>query len=258
MDMMVTELGPSWPRSNPPPPPHPPTPNPTPKPPPPPPPHPPPSDMDMMVTELAAALPVTVLPGADDPANVSLPQQPLHACLFPGAAPYSSARPRAREFRAGECAAGGASGASHFHAPSLRAARAPGPLLIARAPPRPAAPPLSNPPPLPPRLCARHQPSRGRPWGPAAAGDGGAEHRGRGQVLDWRGQVRVGRVVGAGPWRACSAGPGRQEGHGGRGRFLPGGRSWGGPPGPLASTPQHTPHAPHAPTSPAHPNTGWT
>ncbi len=54
------------------------------------PPHPPLSDMDMMVTELAAALPVNVLPGADDPANVSLPQQPLHACLFPGAAPYGS------------------------------------------------------------------------------------------------------------------------------------------------------------------------
>lgn len=51
--------------------------------------------MDMLVTELAAALPVDVLPGPDDPANVSLPQQPLHACLFPGAAPYGSAR-RAR------------------------------------------------------------------------------------------------------------------------------------------------------------------
>jgi len=48
------------------------------------------SDMDMLITELAAALPIAVLPGADDPANVSLPQQPLHACLFPGAAPYGS------------------------------------------------------------------------------------------------------------------------------------------------------------------------
>jgi DNA polymerase delta subunit 2 len=71
--------------------------------------------MDMIMTELAAALPVDIMPGAcrgtrhccdeaaaaaaapaaagpDDPANVSLPQQPLHACLFPGAAPYSSFR----------------------------------------------------------------------------------------------------------------------------------------------------------------------
>jgi DNA polymerase delta subunit 2 len=47
-------------------------------------------DMDMIMTELAAALPVDVMPGADDPANVSLPQQALHAALFPGAAPYSS------------------------------------------------------------------------------------------------------------------------------------------------------------------------
>lgn len=47
-------------------------------------------DMDMIMTELASALPVTLLPGAEDPANVSLPQQPLHAALFPGAAPYSS------------------------------------------------------------------------------------------------------------------------------------------------------------------------
>jgi hypothetical protein len=39
----------------------------------------------MIMTELAAALPVDIMPGPDDPANVSLPQQPLHQCLFPGA-----------------------------------------------------------------------------------------------------------------------------------------------------------------------------
>lgn len=49
-------------------------------------------DMDLVMTELAAALPVDIMPGPDDPANVSLPQQPLHQCLFPGAAPYSSFR----------------------------------------------------------------------------------------------------------------------------------------------------------------------
>jgi hypothetical protein len=48
--------------------------------------------MDLVMTELAAALPVDIMPGPDDPANVSLPQQPLHQCLFPGAAPYSSFR----------------------------------------------------------------------------------------------------------------------------------------------------------------------
>jgi hypothetical protein len=40
--------------------------------------------MDMIMTELSAALPVDIMPGPDDPANVSLPQQPLHQCLFPG------------------------------------------------------------------------------------------------------------------------------------------------------------------------------
>ena len=34
--------------------------------------------MDMVVTELAAALPIDVMPGAEDPSNVALPQQPLH------------------------------------------------------------------------------------------------------------------------------------------------------------------------------------
>lgn len=48
--------------------------------------------MDMIMTELAAALPTDIMPGADDPANVSLPQQPLHRCLFPGAAAYGSFR----------------------------------------------------------------------------------------------------------------------------------------------------------------------
>ncbi len=41
-------------------------------------------DLDMALAELAESLPVDVMPGADDPANVSLPQQPLHKCLFPG------------------------------------------------------------------------------------------------------------------------------------------------------------------------------
>lgn len=49
-------------------------------------------DLDMLTTELAAALPVDIMPGPDDPANVSLPQQPLHKCLFPGASRYLTFR----------------------------------------------------------------------------------------------------------------------------------------------------------------------
>lgn len=44
----------------------------------------------MSLAELAAAVPVDVMPGAGDPANYTLPQQPLHRCLLPGAAAYSS------------------------------------------------------------------------------------------------------------------------------------------------------------------------
>jgi DNA polymerase delta subunit 2 len=44
----------------------------------------------MALAELAAAVPVDVMPGAGDPANYTLPQQPLHRCLFPGAAAYST------------------------------------------------------------------------------------------------------------------------------------------------------------------------
>lgn len=43
-------------------------------------------DLDMFLAELAAALPVDVMPGPSDPANVALPQQPLHRCLLPAAA----------------------------------------------------------------------------------------------------------------------------------------------------------------------------
>ena len=55
-------------------------------------------DVDMCLTELAGSLPVDVMPGAGDPANYSLPQQPLHKCLFPGAAafPTLQARPDSR------------------------------------------------------------------------------------------------------------------------------------------------------------------
>lgn len=45
-------------------------------------------EADVRLTELASSVPVDVMPGASDPANYSLPQQPLHRCLFPGAAGF--------------------------------------------------------------------------------------------------------------------------------------------------------------------------
>jgi DNA polymerase delta subunit 2 len=48
-------------------------------------------DADMLLAELASALPVDVMPGADDPcASVALPQPPLHRVLLPGASRFSS------------------------------------------------------------------------------------------------------------------------------------------------------------------------
>jgi DNA polymerase delta subunit 2 len=35
-------------------------------------------------------MPVDVMAGPSDYSNVSLPQQPMHKCLFPGAARYST------------------------------------------------------------------------------------------------------------------------------------------------------------------------
>jgi DNA polymerase delta subunit 2 len=47
-------------------------------------------EVDRCVTELVSALPVDLMPGPSDLANLSLPQQPMHRCLFPGAAQYKS------------------------------------------------------------------------------------------------------------------------------------------------------------------------
>eukprot|EP00798_Chlamydomonas_sp_ICE-L_P023274 gene23274-30504_t len=49
-------------------------------------------DLDMYLTELATALPVDVMPGAEDPCNFALPQQPLHRCLLPSACTLGSFR----------------------------------------------------------------------------------------------------------------------------------------------------------------------
>ncbi|XP_024369612.1 DNA polymerase delta small subunit [Physcomitrium patens] len=47
-------------------------------------------ELDLALTQISAAMPVDIMPGANDPANFSLPQQPLHKCLFPGATMYNT------------------------------------------------------------------------------------------------------------------------------------------------------------------------
>lgn len=39
--------------------------------------------LDLLLSTLLPSIPITLLPGASDPANVSIPQQPLHPALFP-------------------------------------------------------------------------------------------------------------------------------------------------------------------------------
>jgi len=51
-------------------------------------------DLDLLLTQLAAALPVDLMPGAGDPTNHALPQQPLHPCMFTEAARYTVGRGR--------------------------------------------------------------------------------------------------------------------------------------------------------------------
>ncbi|KAJ4411121.1 DNA polymerase delta small subunit Cdc1 [Didymella pomorum] len=45
--------------------------------------------LDELLSELLPTLPITLLPGANDPANVALPQQPLHPALFPNSRLYA-------------------------------------------------------------------------------------------------------------------------------------------------------------------------
>ncbi|WOK95852.1 DNA polymerase delta small subunit isoform X1 [Canna indica] len=47
-------------------------------------------ELDILLNQLAAAMPVDMMPGPNDPANFSLPQQPLNKCLFPGASAYNT------------------------------------------------------------------------------------------------------------------------------------------------------------------------
>lgn len=44
--------------------------------------------LDNFLASLLPSMPVTIIPGPTDPANVSLPQQPIHTALFPLARTY--------------------------------------------------------------------------------------------------------------------------------------------------------------------------
>ncbi|XVF75906.1 hypothetical protein PTKIN_Ptkin13bG0224300 [Pterospermum kingtungense] len=49
-------------------------------------------ELDILLTQIAASVLLDIMPGSSDPANFSLPQQPLNRCLFPGSATYNTFR----------------------------------------------------------------------------------------------------------------------------------------------------------------------
>ncbi|KAJ4831018.1 DNA polymerase delta subunit 2 [Turnera subulata] len=49
-------------------------------------------ELDIFLTQIAAGVSLDIMPGSNDPANFSLPQQPLNRCLFPGSATYNTFR----------------------------------------------------------------------------------------------------------------------------------------------------------------------
>uniref|UniRef100_A0A5B6YQS7 DNA polymerase delta small subunit n=1 Tax=Davidia involucrata TaxID=16924 RepID=A0A5B6YQS7_DAVIN len=49
-------------------------------------------ELDILLSQIAASIPLDIMPGYNDPANFSLPQQRLHRCLFPGSSAYNTFR----------------------------------------------------------------------------------------------------------------------------------------------------------------------
>lgn len=49
------------------------------------------AQLDLFLSTLLPSIPVTLIPGPSDPANVSLPQQPLHPALYPQSRVYTAA-----------------------------------------------------------------------------------------------------------------------------------------------------------------------
>ncbi len=46
--------------------------------------------LDQLLATLLPSIPITLLPGASDPANASMPQQPIHPAMFPRSRAYSA------------------------------------------------------------------------------------------------------------------------------------------------------------------------
>jgi DNA polymerase delta subunit 2 len=53
--------------------------------------------LDQFLSELLPSIPITVMPGEHDPANASLPQQPVHQAMFPHSRAYASPHTTALE-----------------------------------------------------------------------------------------------------------------------------------------------------------------
>ena len=53
--------------------------------------------LDLLLSQILPTLPITLIPGETDPANVALPQQPLHPALFPLCRAYSNPPAKSKE-----------------------------------------------------------------------------------------------------------------------------------------------------------------
>lgn len=53
--------------------------------------------LDAFLTALLPSMPITLIPGPSDPANVSLPQQPIHSAMLPHARDYTAEPPTDRK-----------------------------------------------------------------------------------------------------------------------------------------------------------------
>ncbi|EER14991.1 DNA polymerase delta small subunit, putative [Perkinsus marinus ATCC 50983] len=69
--------------------------------------------VDKFLARVAKSVPVTILPGAQDPANFALPQQPLHSALFPESRKIMdlTAETNPARFQVGDCVFLGSTGA---------------------------------------------------------------------------------------------------------------------------------------------------
>ncbi len=68
------------------------------------------AQLDLFLSTLLPSIPITLIPGPSDPANVSLPQQPLHPALFPQSRVYTAAPPNKTP---AESTIAGKSGSAH-------------------------------------------------------------------------------------------------------------------------------------------------